>query len=77
MNLVKKKRDNLGNSQVVIKILNRLYVKIYVIFIEYCIKRDPFVRIKGNDSMKCVKTYKFKIKDRNVLMVYFEIYVLL
>ena len=28
-------------------------------------------------TMKCVKTYNFKIKVRNVLMVYFEIYVLL
>jgi len=41
--------------------------KIYVIFIELCIKGTPLSALRGNNSCK---TYNFRIKVGNLLTIY-------
>jgi hypothetical protein len=50
-----------------IKILNRLWEEICVIFIELCMKEDNFVHLKGKNHRN---KYNFKTKFGNGQLVY-------
>jgi len=54
-----------------IKILNRLWEKIYVIFIELCMKGTLLLALKGNNSCK---THNIGIKIKNQKFYYIKHY---